>query len=60
MLMFTLSSTIYSFYTCYIYASLTSLDPVFPLMTLKDAMEDGSFTVGVVKGHSIENELRVS
>jgi len=46
-------------YSCWLYSTLTVFVPTFPFDSFQSLLDDGSYTVGVIQGFSIETELKV-
>ena len=47
-------------YSSWLYSSLTVFIPVFPFNGFQSLLDDGSQTLGVVKGFSIKTELKLT
>jgi len=46
-------------YTSWLYSMLAVTKPDIPFKNLEELMKDRSYTIGLVRGHSIEAELKV-
>ena len=58
-LVFIVALLITAHYTTWLYAKLTVITPYTPVNDFESMLEDGSFTLGLIKGWSVQTEIEV-